>query len=204
MWNWDWGWLIVFAGTAGVISAVVTQVFGFVGWWYSGFQKRRYLALRLAVIMEKFVDDCSEAVSDVIAHEESKGNIGNAHGAIPPFPDLPDDPDAWLALQPDLANRCLSFSNDILFSRKTIAFEYDNLLSPGDFAPISFKIGCLRHGVDAAKLAKDLRSRNRLPTYRLQNDPVEWMATSLHEYEMEELAEERKRARSLPPESQEA
>jgi len=180
----SWQEWLGFIAAAGIVSAVLSSVLQF---WFTHratlrteTQKRRYLALRLAVLLEEFGNTCSHAAAEAGNFVASDGHAGSDTWYIPEVPKFPDDDEAWLALQPDLTNRCLSMPNKLEESRDYLRAENENTGDPADHEILAaFEPRCLRHGIEAWELAAELRGKNGIEHYVPEYDTVKWMRERL-------------------------
>jgi hypothetical protein len=69
----------------------------------------RYMAQRLAIILEKFAVDCATSISENDLHDSSGGHAGTMRLALPALTSFPAEAD-WKAIPPDLVDRVLSMT----------------------------------------------------------------------------------------------
>ena len=81
----------------------------------------RYLAHRLAIIMEKFAVDCADVIADNDLHRSSEGYAGRQVLKLPEITPLPADAD-WKALEPSLVDRAMSLPNKLALADAAISF----------------------------------------------------------------------------------
>src|SRR4051794_16715332 len=91
----SFGSFLAFAGTAGVISALLTQGLTSLRERLSTRREAKYLALRIAVILETFADDCLSIISGVDTARQSGGAAGQHTSNLPTLPPYPDDEKGW-------------------------------------------------------------------------------------------------------------
>jgi hypothetical protein len=84
----------------------------------------RYLAIRLAMMLEGFAIECADAIAAQDMHNQSERHAGAAHGALPDLPPYPDEAD-WKVLEPQFLARALTLRNELRLSDKMIAFWAD-------------------------------------------------------------------------------
>ena len=108
--------------TAGVVTVLVNHAVGNVKDRASTSRDARYLALRIAVILEKFAAECADRLFDMAELHNSP----DKNRAIPPLAPYPPAAD-WKALVPALASRSLSFRDEVDMSASAVrtAWEID-------------------------------------------------------------------------------
>lgn len=120
----------------------------------------KYLAMRLAVTLEEFAIDCGFLInknSRAETGDDDEGPCGN----LPTLGEYPTDA-AWNALEPGLANRALSFRNDLAVSGETIEFRWD---MENAIQSEACNDEAAKRGIQALNLAVDLRKKYDLPPY---------------------------------------
>lgn len=159
-------------------STILTLVFGTglataifnqsIAWWRDARHERlattrdaRYLAIRLAVMLERFAIDCAEAVVAQDMYNDSEGHAGALHGTLPDLPLFPDEAD-WKTLAPDFLARALTLRNELPLSDKAIAFWED---VDRTCIPRACDLQCGKCGYMAWVLAADLRHHYNLGTF---------------------------------------
>lgn len=166
----DWGQLIVFAGTAGLLSAALTKIFEVVGGWWTARRRATHLALRLAVQFETYGGLCGSAISSLETYL-----AGDEEGVIcyaPAFVEMPGASEAWEHLNASLAHRVLAFPY-LVSNHNSSAREYYD--ATGDEDTRGTMLGTLDLGLRAFLLGKDLRCAYRLPQFTEVEGTVEWM-----------------------------
>ncbi len=157
--------ILAFAFSTGLATAVFNQL---IGWWREARHERqtttrdaRYLAIRLAVILERFAIACAERVADQDMYRQSEGHAGAQHGALPELPPYPDEAD-WKFLAPDLLARVLTLRNELPLSDAKIAFweDIDRECIPQEYDQQAGKCGYM-----AWALAADMRRHYRLGVF---------------------------------------
>lgn len=128
----------------------------------SAFQRdARYLAQRIAMILERFAIDCSECIEEATLYNDSGGHAGKRQFSLPPLGHLPEDAD-WKALPSDLTDRILSMPNAIFLAEKKISFWWD-VLADEDAVAKETMDQAGGFGMESWNLAKDLRRRCKIP-----------------------------------------
>ncbi|MBA9068425.1 hypothetical protein FHR71_002166 [Methylobacterium sp. RAS18] len=111
----EWGWDLLrsFLG-AGAGTAAVT---GALALWRERGKKRdeaSYLAMRLAVVFEKFASDCSRLIYDnKNAYHHPDQEFPHWDINLPALAEYPPEADGWKSLAPEPASDCLSLRNRI-------------------------------------------------------------------------------------------
>jgi len=156
------GNLLTFAGTAGVVSAVLNQGFGWLRDWRAASVKNKahagYLALRVAVMLESYAYACAEFIAENgDAPHRPDEEFPDWNVTLPELPPYPDDVDGWRAMDRKLAGRVLGFSNKIRGSqgiiRSTIEYTMQDLADTLDEQAAA-------RGLEAWGLAEELRRRH--------------------------------------------
>jgi len=125
-------------------------------------QKKRaaYLAMRLAVILERFAIDCESLIS-----ENERSQIGDdkegPRGDLPNLEEYPEETN-WETLQSDLAHRSLALRNDIASSRDTMYFRWQ--MEDESKSDACNDEAAIR-GAQAWELAISIRRQYNLPAY---------------------------------------
>ncbi len=126
----------------------------------------RYLAHRVAIVLEKFSSDCAHLISDNDMFLRSNGDAGSSRASLPELGAFPSDAD-WKALSPKLAYRALSLPSQLSLADDKISFWWDVV---GDE-------DCMRNeatrqaglwGSRAWDLASDFRKAHKLSESALQ------------------------------------
>lgn len=158
----EWSTIFATALSTGLATALLNQG---IGWWRETASQKstlerdaRYLAIRVAVILERFAIDCADAIADQDLFSSSSGHAGRRHATIPKLAEYPSDAD-WKALRADLLASALTLRNEISLSDSKISFweEIDRDCIPGEC-----KQQCGKCGYIAWLLAADLRSHYAL------------------------------------------
>lgn len=124
----------------------------------------RYLAVRVAVILEQFAMQCSEQVSDHEMHQNSSGHAGQLNPGIPDLPPYPDEAE-WKTLEPNLLADALSFRNQCSQAKAAIAYCYNIDSGPDSSAIDEANVQCGACGYVAWQIAENMRRRYKLPPF---------------------------------------
>jgi len=177
----------------GVFTACLTQLLGLAIDQFKRFLLRRtdarHLALRLAVMLEKFGIECADAISANDLYRSSGGHAGRQVCAIPRFPELPTDA-SWNILDTRLAARIAAMTNERMIGEGQIDFYWDALGEP-DVMYGTTDNQCGKCGYRAWKIACDLRKRYELP--QVDTRGLTWNFTKTlkqhHDYAMKLIDE---------------
>jgi hypothetical protein len=148
---------------AGLTAAVVTHA----GTWLRETSKdkavrereAKYLALRLAVILEQFSFSCAGLLSDNKLARRSRGHSGTQRNIIPDLKEYPMDAD-WKSIDATLAERTLSFVNEVNISNDNIN-SFHQILNDEEIIDMCNQF-CGLLGVRAWDIACDLRRVNKI------------------------------------------
>jgi hypothetical protein len=176
-----WTGMLVFAGTAGLITAVLNQIFGIGRDAWAAHKKRKseagYLALRLAALLEGYAYACASFIGD---------NANAPQGPHDPYPawktklpellPIPDEKEGWHSIDLTLAGRALDLRNRLAGSQgmidATAEFTEEDLGNELDEHAAA-------RGQEAWTLAKDLRKRYGLPAFAPVWDFTETLQSAL-------------------------
>lgn len=173
--------VITLAATTGVFTAILNQVLsGFREWRLeSGRKEARagYHALRLAIMLEAYAYACAEFISkNGNADTPPDQEFPNWDVTLPELPPYPDDVEGWHAIDIKLAGRTLNLRNRINGSQGIIAsvinFTEHELGETLDMHAAG-------RGLEAWRIATDLRRENKLDAVDLIWDFVETMENAL-------------------------
>jgi hypothetical protein len=162
----NWTSVLKLAATTGVFTTVLTLGVGWLrDWWRERSRNRaeaKYLALRLAVILEKFVSGCVFRMW----HDKADMKEGRDLGYdLPPLESYPPDSPDWKsfhARNPKLASQVLSFPNEITSAE--LACEFTGMREGFPFASADETIVA---GIKAWRLAQALRKNYGLDAVTL-------------------------------------
>ena len=162
-----WADVIKLVLGTGLVATLATQL---VAWIIdrakserSAQQDARYLSARVAVTLEHFAIRCAEQIANNQLHRDTRGYAGSASYKLPQLDDFPAEAN-WALLDPELLSRSLSIRNEALLGQQAITavadIDPDPLLVAGA-CDAQAGLG----GYRALRLAADLRSRYRLPSF---------------------------------------
>ena len=173
-----WGEFATLALSTGFLATLTTLIAsGLTQRWRSNKlaeRDARYLATRIAVIMEQFAIECVDGIEENHLHRSSEGHAGRAHMTLPKLNTLPSEAN-WTVLEPVLLSRSLSFSNELRLAESTIAFWFDVQPDPVEIQN-AFDEQAGACGYRAWQLARDLRTKYELPDFApsgFSRDPIE-------------------------------
>jgi hypothetical protein len=161
--------LLTFAATAGVISALLNQVFGIARDWVTARTKRKseagYLALRLAALLEGYAYTCASFIGDMsvsTSQQSPDEQYPEWNTKLPPLPTFPEEKEGWHSIDLKLAARALDLRNHLAGSQgvidTTVEFAMDDLED-------ELEEHAGERGREAWTLAEDLRRRYGLPPF---------------------------------------
>lgn len=186
-----WMDILKVALSTGVAAALLNQSISWFKDWTSErkniSREGRYLALRIAVILERFSIDCAELIASYNLHDQSDGHAGKQSGSLPILPAYPSDAD-WKSLNPALCAKALAMRNELELSDKALDFHFEvDAFQLGS----AFKDEAGKCGYRAWEIATELRSLYKLPSFRSKDlywDFVETLKDN-HDAAMRRLAD---------------
>ncbi|PTM60085.1 hypothetical protein [Phreatobacter oligotrophus] len=145
----------------------------------------RYAALRLVAIFELYAEACLEVARDDGETVLTENGWDERVPAVdrPLLGTLPQDID-WKALDVDLTYRVLRFPVRIAECERSIQFMFSEVAAPPDYDE-GFEERQIRYaelGLEARKLADDLRRTHKLPTEEAEGpiDALGALATGIN------------------------
>jgi hypothetical protein len=155
--------IVTIAGPAGLVSAVLTH--GLSGWRErrKSVRQGQYLALRLAVILERYASECNDLVARIDAAADANVNPDNYPTDLPPAPSYPEDDEGWRVLYSALAHRALALVVERNAAQAAVAedwFHHGSTSAPFECSRLAAILGW-----EAWETAVDLRLRYSLPPY---------------------------------------
>jgi hypothetical protein len=180
----DTSTILATAFSTGLATAILNQA---IGWWRDSrkdhvatAREARYLAIRLAVLLEKFSLDCADSIADYELHTDFDGYAGKSRGTIPDLPEYPEGD--WRVLSAELLGRCLSLRNELRLSDGHIGFWED--VGYRECIPAECAQQTGKCGYRAWILAKDLRAEYQLGPFDTK-DVSQWdfVATLREKYD---------------------
>jgi hypothetical protein len=149
----------------------------------------RYLAQRLALILERYATDCAKFISDNDLHDRSGGSAGQRHLALPAMGAFPAEAD-WKALDPNLMDRVLSMENELVLADQKILFWWD-VVGDEDSMQTEADHQAGQCGLKAWSLAGELRGFYRIPASTLPTTGWDFVATLRQQADAAEAARQR-------------
>lgn len=173
---------------SGVVAASAAQI---LVWWREARNDRavlgrdaRYLAIRLAVILEEFAFACASLLDDSKTARRSGGYLGQRSTRLPELKPYPTDAD-WKTLKPSLLDRALTFINEVHVAAEELN-SWPRVAESDDVSDHCEKYAGLL-GLRALETARDFRR-----TYKLRGLPTETLTYDpqplLQEYRNKALA----------------
>lgn len=163
-----WTKVIVFAGTSGVLSALVAHALSVFHEFRNKGRQAAYLAIRLATALETFADDCLSIIGEFDTHRQSHGAAGDQTTRLPALPVFPADEDGWHALPTELTAKVLAFPNLVKASQEKVSFTWT---VAGELAAWDdCEEECAQLGLTAWLIAVELRERFSFPPFEPRYD----------------------------------
>lgn len=169
--------LLTFAGTTGIIAAVLTTGLGWVADGWKSKRSAAHLALQIAVALEGYFMTSGERYARLDLHSRSGGAAGNGGAVgIPDAPAFPSDEGAWRALKKTLRNRAMGFANEVTSGQQYVAFMDDAAHDPsGDDKQRNVRLQISHLCVAAYELARDLRKAYGWEPAEIIGNAIEYM-----------------------------
>jgi hypothetical protein len=167
--------------TSSVVATVINVSVEDIRRRWSDKRDARYLAQRLAIILETFAIDCADVISGNELHRDNDGYAGDRRLKLPSLAEFPADAD-WKAINPLLAGRVAAFPNEIRLSEQKISFYWDVLREP-DCTETETNQQAGKCGYRAWNLAVELRNRHGLPVCDLTELTWDFVAKLREQYE---------------------
>lgn len=184
----EWGWDLLrsFVG-AGAGTAAVTGAVALLRDRKKKRAEATYLALRLAVTLEKFASECSELISSNKSAELSREHeFPDWNYKLPALDPFPADAEGWKAIDANAAANCLNFPNRISDCQRKI---YDDIAyHSDDVDDVARRVAC-RVGLEAWDLAQSLRKSFDIKLIKPAYDYHAHLLREKEKTEAEEAAE---------------
>lgn len=163
--SWDilWGGIAVLLAVlstsffTGLATAILNQIYA----GRASTRDAKYLAIRIAVILESFAIECAEQISTQQMYNQTGGGSGRLYGTVPALSPFPDEA-KWESLDGDLLARALSLRNELPLSDRKIAFWED---IDRECIPVECDQQCGKCGYIAWELAQAIRRRYGFPSF---------------------------------------
>jgi hypothetical protein len=193
-----------------------TAIFGLIGvvvgafltiikeWWFKDREHKKngeYLAILITSMLERYVAECAEVVSDDGLYHGQPNSNGNreTHTTPPSFKPLSVQVE-WKSLPANLMNDVLSFPLEIESANAKIDSVSEYVATPPDYEEF-FEERQYQHallGIRASKLSALLRTHASLPARAIGEwNPIECMQTRLAEIEHGRAEHVKRRALSM-------
>jgi hypothetical protein len=157
----DWKTILTTVMGAGLVTTLLTQVWGSLSKQFENRRHATYLAIRIATILERFAIECAERIANRNMYDDYEGHAGSSSLRLPELASFPDE-ENWNTLQPRLLARVLTLPNEQTLAHSAIDFWRD---VDTDSLPTMFKEQCGKVGYIAWMLACDLREQYRFPRF---------------------------------------
>jgi len=135
----------------------------------------RYLAHRVAIILETFAVDCANVITDNDLHDRSDGHAGKRQLFLPELRSLPADTD-WKALPSRLVDRFLSMPTELALADRAISVWWD-VVGDEDCMETETRQKAGASGLRAWLLASALRKQYKIPASSLPEIGWDFVAT---------------------------
>lgn len=149
-------------GLAGVVSAIVGGLVREISSWSERKRKAKFLALKLALLLEGHFRTCVDQVDDLENFISSRGSAGDNKPYLPEFGELPLDADAWLYLHRKAAEEVLNFPARIEAINAAIEDDFFYGNDPTGPDPDVTLVPLYKHLFAALDLARYVRRKHRL------------------------------------------
>ncbi|WP_338822720.1 hypothetical protein WDM22_02040 [Bradyrhizobium septentrionale] len=157
---WDWLSIWKAAVGAGIGTAAVQGGIALYRDQTQKNEKAAYLALRLAVLLEGYASKCCDFYFDNLNAVEPPDEPYPAwRTGLPEMPALPDDTEAWRAMDRKLLARCWEFPNRVRASQNAIEACSEYTM---DDLGVTLDEQASARGVEACEIATALRKTYRL------------------------------------------
>lgn len=157
---------------------------------------KRYLAQRLAIILERFSVDCANVINDNDTFDSSGGAAGRRHAQMPVLGAFPSDSD-WKAIDADFMDRVLSMPNEIELANQAISF-WCEVEGDEDCMRTETNNRARQRGLKAWLLACELRRRCGIPTSTLREESWDFVGVlEAKNKEIEDATPKVKRKREI-------
>lgn len=162
----DWISVLV-AAASGLIGAALTQGIVWLREVRKGSKARRYWALRIALVFERFALACAHQLEEARLFRQSDGAAGAEYFALPALDALPSDVD-WQALDQAIVSMVLNFPLELEESGRGVTF-HNGMLSE-DEATKYCDEQTKERGRQAIQIAEAIRTKYRITPLRLNVD----------------------------------
>lgn len=163
---------------SGLFGVVVGAALPLVREAWNNKRQARYLAIRVACLLDEFLDECTNVVGDdgLSSGQRSADGRLEAQVSQPMGLPLPDDVD-WRSIDHGLMYKILALPSRIERDNRSIAFEAEHSFPPDYrefFEERQYRYACL--GLDVAALTRTLRSTYGIPEQETGEwDPVGYL-----------------------------
>lgn len=164
-------WTVVLSTS--IFTAILNHLVDGLRAAWKGRRSAVYLALRVAVQLENFADECADRAAHNDYHNHGPGHATGGYVTLPEFPTYPDDADGWRGLKVGLAARVLSLPNLVKSSQNYIREIMD--INGGESGESLCEEECVLRGNDAWELAQDLRRGYSLGEFVPATDFPKWL-----------------------------
>ena len=173
----------ILLGLISTASALFGVVVGAVLPWFrdawNNRRQARYLAIRIVCLLDEFLDECTNVVSDdgLSSGQRNADGCLEAQVSQPKSLPLPDDVD-WRSIDHGLMYEILALPSRIERDNRSISFAGEHAFAPDYrefFEERQYRYACL--GLDVAAIIQSLRSTYGIPEQEMGEwDPVGYLA----------------------------
>lgn len=163
-----WAKVIVFAGTSGILSALVVHLLGLFDQWRKHGRDAGYLAIRIATALEAYADECLTIIAEFDLHQQFDGAAGSQTLKLPAVPEFPEDVDGWRSMPPRLTAEVLAFPNHVKAGQDRVRFTWSVAGELGAWDDCQDE--CARLGFRAWEIAAALRKAYQFPDFKPRFD----------------------------------
>lgn len=151
----------------------------------------RYLAIRVVCILDKFVEDCADIVSDdgLSFGQRTSDGLLEAQVKAPGPPLFPEEVD-WRSIEHELMYKILSFPSEVEEADRMIKFS-ESIAGPPDFEDwfIERSFYYSQLGLEAYKLSEELCEKYGIQKKRYN----EWNPLEVLKRELSEVSKKRQK-----------
>lgn len=151
-------------------------------------KKARYLAIRVVCILDKYIENCVEVVTDdgLCDGQRTKEGYLVPQVDLPDIPVFPDDID-WKSISYDLMYQILSFPSDIEAADNKIAVITEYAAFPPDYEEL-FEERVFQYsqlGLKVYELTKKLRKTYQIPDRNYKHwNPVSELKSAFNDVQL--------------------
>lgn len=195
----SWIQILQVGGLAGVISALISGGVKEIFEHLERRRKARYLALRLALILENYYRACADRIYDIDLHIGSNGAAGNNFAGFPKLVAYPDDPIAWIYINQGVADEVLNLPAEIAAINDGINFNIGMDMDPDGADPDITLKPLYEMAFRSIALARKVRSKHKLSKTNRTAESEQQLRGHQEKFLKELRAREQNRSQLLNP-----